>query len=1111
MSLFPDDPTLAPPAQTADTDAKPAEPEPVDAVVSRVHVHKEDTGWTVMTVERAGMPESWVGVMPKLTEGMKVRATGEIEEGGKWGRQFRVHSLIVQMPSASDPDTLAAFLAKLVPGIGDRLAWRIVDTLGDETIAALEGNPEKVASVRGVSLERARALCEEWGKHSIEGQLIVQLARFGIRGALAKKVLKKYGSRAAEVCEKEPFLLAIEVEGVGWRTADTIAKAVGVPLDSLTRVQAGVLHAFEEEVLGWGHCFTDQGRLLAAAGEVLGLGPDKLLQGLEALEQRGRIVRDGPRIYVAGIYRAEGRAAERIARLLTAPGILRRWQPDFLDPLGDGVPEEEVPPADRMAELAADAVATFEARTGLTLAEVQRQAVHEAMRSKVLIITGGPGCGKCLGKGTKVLMANGQRKPVEEVVAGEFLMGDDSTPREVLTLTKGIGPLFRVTPIKGASWVCNDVHVLTLVRSDTGKVLDIPLNEYQRLSAGSKLRQKGKLFRVPANFPPLMHRPLLDPYIFGLWIGDGTLGEAEFTTADQEIVDALSAEARRLRLKTKKRWDTRGNCWSVDITSGKGKPNAVRRHLRSVSRRGRKHIPEEYLLASREERLRLLAGIVDTDGHHHGGVVEITTKWAALADEVAFLARSLGFAAYISSKPVELPSGERRIYHRVNLSGAGLHEIPCHLAWKCVAPRRQRKDARRTGFSVEPIGVGEYFGFELSGNGRFLLGDFTVTHNTTVSRAIIHALDAAGFDIALAAPTGRAAKRLSELTGRPASTIHRLLEYDPREGRFTRDATRPLEQTAILVDEVSMLDVGLAAHLLEAVDDGARLVLVGDVDQLPSVGPGAVLRDLIESEVLPVVRLTQIFRQAEGSRIVVNAHRVNRGQMPERGIQGQSDFFWIERTDPEMAKGVALRVITERLAHRGISTRDVVVISPQKTGAAGVPALNKVLQAALNPAGPCLTLGKAPKETIYRVGDRVMHLKNDYERGVYNGDVGWVSVVDGEKTSLAVDVDGREVLYERKHFEHLVHAYACTVHKMQGSQMKAVIILMLREHIRMLSRQLLYTALTRGEQLVVLIADPEAVRIAVSETRREVRNTTLKERLRAACATASAARTASAA
>lgn len=225
---------------------------------------------------------------------------------------------------------------------------------------------------------------------------------------------------------------------------------------------------------------------------------------------------------------------------------------------------------------------------------------------------------------------------------------------------------------------------------------------------------------------------------------------------------------------------------------------------------------------------------------------------------------------------------------------------------------------------------------------------------------------------------------------------------------------------------------------------------------------------------------------------------MNRGEMPERP-QGESDFYWIERTEAEGSKTTALRVITERLAKRGISTRDTIVITPQRAGVCGAVSLNQSLQEALNPTGQALTLGKAPKQTVYRVGDRVMQLKNDRVRGVFNGDMGWVAGVDPEKTTLLADIDGREVVYERQHFEHLTHAYACTGHKMQGAQAKAVIVIMLREHFMLLSRAWLYTALTRAEKLCVLIADPAAVRMALSETRRELRNTGLRLRLVDAC------------
>lgn len=766
---------IAPDPSAAET----PEPVPVDATVVRARTYG-DSGWTILSVDRGGMPETWVGVMPELKEGMPVRATGAWEKHEKHGRQFKVQTIIVKMPDAADPGALAHFLAKLVPGIGIRTTTRLVETLGAETIPALEGNDvPRLAAVKNMSAERARNLCEEWQKHSVEGQLIVQLARYSIKGAVAKRVVKRYGGRALEMVQRHPFELAMEVEGIGFKTADLIAKAVGIPHDSVERCESGLLYAFEEKVSSRGHCYTFRENLFEAAAELLEVGDGALADGLTAATEHGRFVLEGdanPRIYLVGIYEAERMVAWRIKRLLLSPAILRKVEampmsddPDVLDevePVEDGV--VDAPPLAELVTHGHRAIAEFERGTGMILEPEQRAAVEAVMSAKVFILTGGAGVGK-----------------------------------------------------------------------------------------------------------------------------------------------------------------------------------------------------------------------------------------------------------------------------------------------------------------------------------------------TSTTKAIIHALSTAGFEIACCAPTGRAAKRVTEATGRRASTIHRLLEFHPEHG-FQRNASRPLQATAIIADEMSMTDISLMANLLAAVDDGARLIIIGDVDQLPSVGPGAVLRDLIDSGVLPVVRLTRIFRQAAGSRIITNAHRVNRGQMPEKP-QGESDFFWIERTDAEKAASTALQIVTQKLAGRGIGARDCVVICPQRSGKAGVHALNAQLQAVLNPMGDAVTVGKAPKQTVFRVGDRVMQLKNDYERDVYNGDMGWVMAVDHGKTTMTVQVDRPDglpqaVVYERKHFDNVTLAYACTGHKLQGGSAKAIIILMLREHYMLLSRQWLYTAISRGEKLVCLIADTKAVAIAVSETKREQRNTGLRERLQTALA-----------
>lgn len=780
----------------------------VDATVVRVSLQKSDSGWTVMTVDRGGVPESWVGVMPEMSDGLPVRAQGEWENG-KWGKQFRVRSIVVRMPEATDPDALARFIAKLgVPGLGEAISRRIVNALGAETISVMESTDlSRLIAVKGVSEAMANELSRKWQKHAVEGNILVGLERYGIRGALAKRVYRKYASKSLEVCEKHPYELGLTIDGIGFKTADKIAAAVGIARESIERIEAGVIYVMSEDIAKRGHCYADVETLVAKASHKDRLDLDEMLipDGITRACERGYLVREGDKVFLSELYLAEVRVANRLVRLLRSPAKLRIYGEDQMEQhdmdrehdfmmgalgsleFSDGrhfrdlarapLPEhgEQVrtvdmaPPSEELAGFAERAIVEFERQTGFELAELQRKAVRTAMSEKVLIITGGPGCGK-----------------------------------------------------------------------------------------------------------------------------------------------------------------------------------------------------------------------------------------------------------------------------------------------------------------------------------------------TATSRAVLHALEMAGFRIGCCAPTGRAAKRLMESTGREASTIHRFLEYKPSDdgkARFHRTPGNPLEETAVLADEMSMTDISLMANLLDALDDGARIVIVGDVDQLPSVGPGAVLRDLIESETIPVVRLNQVFRQAQGSKIITNAHRVNNGQMPEEKSAADSDFFWIQRTDAASASATAIKVITERLKNRGIEARNCMVVTPQRVGEAGVKSLNVKLQTVLNPQvlGKELTTGKQDPVT-WRVDDPIRVTKNDYERLVFNGEIGWIKNVDPEKGTMVATIDDRDVPFEKKHFDTVVHAYAATGHSMQGGQCEAIIVILLREHYNLLSRQWLYTALTRGQKLVVLIGDPGAVRMAISETRREQRNTGLKEKLRAACA-----------
>jgi len=375
---------------------------------------------------------------------------------------------------------------------------------------------------------------------------------------------------------------------------------------------------------------------------------------------------------------------------------------------------------------------------------------------------------------------------------------------------------------------------------------------------------------------------------------------------------------------------------------------------------------------------------------------------------------------------------------------------------------------------------------------------------TTLVRALVELLDPAGDTSKLAAPTGRAAKRLSEATGRPATTLHRLLEFTPQDGHFARGSDRPLETELVVVDEASMIDLPLFAGLLAALPDSCRLVLVGDADQLPPVGPGAVLAELLAVAQVPAARLTHIHRQAAESQIVQAAHQVNAGRVPaflspQDATGRDSDFHVIEREDPAEVVATITDLVADRIPKGlGIAASEVQVLSPRHRGDAGTQALNRALQARLNPDGAQLagsggTLGGSGG--TLRVGDKVMQLRNDYEKEVFNGDVGRVAMASDQR--LTVMFDGRPVTYEPREVDDLQLAYACSVHKAQGSEYPAVVLALLTQHHPMLQRNLVYTALTRGRRLVVIVGSRRALQAAVQHGERAVRYSLLAQRIRA--------------
>jgi exodeoxyribonuclease V alpha subunit len=406
---------------------------------------------------------------------------------------------------------------------------------------------------------------------------------------------------------------------------------------------------------------------------------------------------------------------------------------------------------------------------------------------------------------------------------------------------------------------------------------------------------------------------------------------------------------------------------------------------------------------------------------------------------------------------------------------------------KAIAWAKERTDLAFSSMQVEALHMA------LSSKMSVITGGPGVG-KTTIIKALVDVFATRRLKIALSAPTGRAAKRMEEATGRSAMTIHRLLKFLPQTASFSHNHENPLDIDILILDEVSMIDIELAASLLSAVPDSACVVFVGDIDQLPSVGPGNVLGDLIESGVIPFKRLDTIFRQETGGWIVSNAHRVNNGERIQSPSDNDaSDFFFLETQDPEQVIQRMLHLVSQRIPKKFSfdPLRDIQVLTPMRKNQLGSENLNAILQETLNPGGPCIQrFGRN-----YRTRDRVMQIRNNYDKEVFNGDIGQIESIDSENETLVVNFEGRKISYELPELDELVHAYACTIHKSQGSEYPAVVILLATQHYTMLQRNLLYTAITRGKKLVCLIGSSKAVMMATKNNKIKLRRTGLRRRL----------------
>jgi exodeoxyribonuclease V alpha subunit len=692
-------------------------------LVERVTYHNPENGFCVLRIKARGQRDlvTTIGHAATISAGEWVTASGEWTNDRTHGLQFRARFLKTSAPSSIEG--IERYLGSgMIRGIGPIYARRMVNMFGKDVFDIIEAEPQRLREVAGIGPKRAAKITAAWADQKVIREIMVFLHEHGVGTARAVRIFKTYGTDAVQVMSENPYRLARDIRGIGFRTADVIAEKLGIEKTAIIRIRAGISFSLTE-AMGDGHCGLPAAELVKLAEKLLEVDAGLIDTAIDLELAEGTITRDAVGdtacVFLSGLYHAEKGIADRLRRLMTGP-----------------LPWPEID-ADK-------ALPWIEHQTSLSLADSQQEAIRLALRSKALVITGGPGVGK-----------------------------------------------------------------------------------------------------------------------------------------------------------------------------------------------------------------------------------------------------------------------------------------------------------------------------------------------TTIVNSILRILTAKEVTILLCAPTGRAAKRMSEATAREAKTIHRLLEFDPRAFAFKRNEEMPLECDLLVVDEASMVDVLLMQSLLRAVPDHAALLIVGDIDQLPSVGPGQVLADIIGASAVPVVRLTEVFRQAAQSRIITSAHRINQGRMPNLGKpESETDFYFVPAADPEQAVGRIIELVQSRIPKRfGLDPiRDIQVLCPMNRGGVGARSLNIELQAALNPAGDTKVerFGRT-----FGAGDKVMQIENDYDKEVYNGDIGYVEKVDPDEGELAATFDGRTVIYGFGELDALVPAYAATIHKSQGSEYPAVVIPVLTQHYAMLQRNLLYTGVTRGKKLVVLVGQPRAVAIAV--------------------------------
>lgn len=927
-------------------------------------------------------------------------------------------------------------------------------------------------------------------------------------------IIKHYGpsDNLIDYVKRNPYDLIV-VEGLNFSRVDKIAlEKLGFDESHPLRLEALVHHHLDSYCNKNGHLFVTLESFLNSKFEVF-IPVTKIKEYLKKLIIDKKIILEGKKLYTLRNYQAETQSAAIIAQKITETSDYSFFKTIDPDEFIDGYERIQ---SMNVADGSWKKMAWGE--KGFKLASQQKEVIYKFLKEKLMVITGLPGTGKCFAKDTPILMFGGYTKKVQDIVAGDILMGPDSKPRVVTELSHGYDDLYEVIPTKGNSYTVNSNHILSLRKSKKtkaygnlkqGEILNIPLGEYIGKTDSFKGFFKG--YHADAIYFPKIEVSI-DPYILGYWLGDGHSSGCQITTQDEEITNYFENYVKSINTtspikhffkRVKGSNSGKASTYSVttqrkaeylrEVPVARIERNLMLSSLKQYNLIDNKHIPFDFKINSFNTRLALLAGIIDSDGevsvNSRNTSCSITLKNKEIIEDIISIAQSLGFAAFYKETYkacTNCDDTSKRLYHKALISG-DLYKIPTQVSHKKFNKRKQIKNVLNQGIILKQQGKGEYFGFSVDGDHLFLLGDYTVVHNSTVTKSLVDISKSRGLKVGLMAPTGIAAKKLESICDHPANTIHRELGFDGTS--WGKSGKNPIDYDVIIVDEFSMVDQALLFQLLKALPTKEHiLIFVGDDAQLQSVAPGNVLRELVNCGKIPHVKLTEIFRQKDTSDIVLNAHLINRGKTDL--VSTKKDFVFVEIEDEGKILDNIMKIV-DKFEDKDYTYQ---ILSPTYKGTLGVINLNNTMQEALN-LNPSHVFFKT-NNYIFKIEDKVMVIKNDYSNNVYNGEQGIITSINKSSKKITIYINGGDVEYSFKDaYSMLTLDYARTVHKSQGQEYDYVIMPYVNNFSIQLQRNLLYTAITRAKKKVFMLGHRSALVKSIKNNTVSRRNTIFSSRI----------------